>query len=77
VLEQAQIFAQPEFDECEVRLGRGRATGADSDETAAVVEPRVLLAEWANDGDEWVRCIVGDVIATGRPLTEAGLDHAY
>jgi len=40
-------------------------------------DPRVLLAEWANDNDEWVRFIVSDVISTGRPVADATVDTAY
>lgn len=40
-------------------------------------DPRVLLAEWANGGDEWVRFLVGEVIATGRPVATSVVQAAY
>jgi energy-coupling factor transporter ATP-binding protein EcfA2 len=48
-----------------------------SGNTSAVVDPRALLAHWANENDEWVRYIVRQVLTTGRGLTTAGADHAY
>ena len=42
-----------------------------------VVDPRILLAEWANSGDEWVRSIVAEVISTGRPVSDATIAAAY
>ena len=59
---------------------------ADADETAvavteeapaAALDPRVLLATWANDNDEWVRSSVGEVIQGGVALTDAQVDSAY
>lgn len=41
------------------------------------VDPRALLAEWANSNDEWVRLLVSEIIASGRPVGEATVDHAY
>src|SRR4051812_47383310 len=41
------------------------------------LDPRALLAEWANSNDEWVRLIVAEVIATGRSLPDSVLDSAY
>ena len=40
-------------------------------------DPRILLAEWANDNNESVRFIVSDVIASGRPVAEATVETAY
>ncbi|MGL5827871.1 MAG: hypothetical protein ACRCYU_24155, partial [Nocardioides sp.] len=41
------------------------------------VDPRVLLAEWANDGDEWVRLLVSEVVATGRSASADTIEKAY
>ena len=40
-------------------------------------DPRTLLAEWANKSDEWVRLLVAEVIASGRPVDESLIDTAY
>lgn len=44
---------------------------------AALEDPRSVLARWANRGDEWVRYLVGQVLSTGRPVSEADIDYAY
>jgi energy-coupling factor transporter ATP-binding protein EcfA2 len=44
---------------------------------ATAVDPRALLAEWANENDEWVRAVVADVIASGRALAESSVAFAY
>lgn len=41
------------------------------------VDPRVLLAEWANSNDEWVRSLVAEVLTTGRAVTDASIVEAY
>lgn len=41
------------------------------------VDPRSLLADWANANDEWVRLLVAEVIATGRPLGASTIEKAY
>lgn len=38
---------------------------------------RVSLLRWAEPLDGWIRWIVGEVVATGRALGDAGLDEAY
>ena len=49
-----------------------------ADEPApAGVDPRALLTTWANDNDEWVRSIVGDVIQSGAQLTDTQVESAY
>lgn len=59
-----------------------------SDETASTqgeaaspgtppTDPRLLLAEWANGADEWVRLLVGEAIATGRPVALSVIETAY
>lgn len=46
-------------------------------ETSPLADPRAMLAEWANAHDEWVRLLVSDVIATGRPVGAETLEKAY
>lgn len=46
-------------------------------EAPGALDPRVLLSEWANAGDEWVRLLVAEIIATGRPVGESMIDKAY
>lgn len=43
----------------------------------APADPRALLADWANGGDEWVRLLVGEAIATGRPVASSVVAAAY
>lgn len=50
---------------------------AEPEETSTALDPRVLLAEWANANDEWVRLLAAEVIATGRPVGESAIDKAY
>ena len=45
--------------------------------TAQFLDPRALLANWANENDEWVRLLVSEVIATGRPVSTLTIDKAY
>lgn len=41
------------------------------------IDPRALLAEWANDQDEWVRFVTGEVITTGAVLSDTTVETAY
>lgn len=41
------------------------------------VDPRAILAAWANSNDEWVRLLVSEVIATGRPVPATTIEKAY
>ena len=41
------------------------------------IDPRALLADWANTNDEWARLLVSEVIATGRPVDTATIAKAY
>ncbi len=41
------------------------------------LDPRNLLADWANHGDEWVRRIVRLVLATGRAPADADVEGAH
>lgn len=50
---------------------------AEPEETSTALDPRVLLAEWANTNDEWVRLLAAEVIASGRPVGESTIDTAY
>lgn len=50
---------------------------AESTEPAELIDPRAQLAEWANANDEWVRLLVAEVIATGRPVGTSVVDKAY
>lgn len=52
-------------------------TNADDAESTELVDPRAQLAEWANSNDEWVRLIVAEVIATGRPVGASVVEKAY
>lgn len=46
-------------------------------ETPVTVDPRALLAEFANSSDEWVRLLVSEVISTGRAVETSVVDRAY
>ena len=52
-------------------------TSADPEEKSAPVDPRALLADWANSSDEWVRLLVAEVLASGRPVGDSTVDKAY
>jgi hypothetical protein len=52
----------------------------ESESTAVVadeLDPRSLLADWANHSDEWVRRVVRLVLATGRQLSAADIEAAH
>jgi hypothetical protein len=53
--------------------------GATGDKGSAIttLDPRALLAEWANKNDEWVRFVVGEVIQSGKALSNGEIAHAY
>lgn len=42
-----------------------------------MIDPRAQLAEWANANEEWVRLLVAEVIATGRPVEPSVIETAY
>ena len=46
-------------------------------EESTFVDPRSLLADWANANDEWVRLLVSEVITTGRPVGTSMIEKAY
>lgn len=46
-------------------------------EPTAFVDPRAMLADWANANDEWVRLLVSEVIASGRPVEATTIEKAY
>lgn len=52
-------------------------TEAQSSASTELVDPRAQLGEWANANDEWVRLLVAEVIATGRPVGPATIENAY
>jgi hypothetical protein len=53
------------------------AVATTEDEPTNILDPRALLATWANENDEWVRFAASEVIASAGPLTEPQLDSAY
>lgn len=50
---------------------------AEVTEVASGADPRAMLADWANSNDEWVRLLVSEVIATGRPVGATTIATAY
>lgn len=54
-------------------IGSGKAVS----EQSSLVDPRRLLAEWANTKDEWVRLLVAEVLASGRPVGTSTIEKAY
>lgn len=46
-------------------------------ESTELIDPRALLAEWANENDEWVRLLVAEVLAGGRPVGTSVIEAAY
>lgn len=46
-------------------------------EESEFVDPRSLLADWANANDEWVRLLVSEVITTGQSVGTSTLEKAY
>jgi energy-coupling factor transporter ATP-binding protein EcfA2 len=46
-------------------------------ESPTSLDPRALLAKWANGRDEWVRFLAGDVLSTGRPVSDGAVAQAY
>ena len=52
-------------------------TGLEAVEESTFVDPRALLADWANANDEWVRLLVSEVITTGRPVGASTAEKAY
>ena len=45
--------------------------------STAAGDPRVLLADYANGSDEWVRYVVGEVLANGARPSETTIAEAY
>lgn len=45
-----------------------QAVEAATSKASEFIDPRALLADWANANDEWARLLVSEVIATGRPV---------
>lgn len=53
------------------------ADDVDSTKEPEAVDPRVLLADWANSNDEWVRLLVAEVLASGRAVGDSIVETAY
>ncbi|WP_405217772.1 AAA family ATPase [Agrococcus sp. Ld7] len=54
------------------------ADGGNTETKAtALLDPRALLADWANESDEWVRLLVAEVLASGRPAGDSTVETAY
>lgn len=49
----------------------------DSDGGSAGLDPRLALADWANEQDEWIRRIARLVLSSGRQLTKPDIDTVY
>lgn len=52
-------------------------TEVEAASPAGLIDPRAQLAGWANANDEWVRLLVAEVIATGRPVGSSVVEKAY
>lgn len=50
---------------------------SDGVEPVAQLDPRALLATWANSADEWVRLLVAEILASGRLADQAAIQNAY
>ena len=46
-------------------------------EQSSLVNPRGLLAEWANTKDEWVRLLIAEVLASGSSVGTSTIEKAY
>lgn len=55
----------------------GEDTGSAAPEAVGVLDPRALLADWANSNDEWVRLLVAEVLVSARPVGAATVEKAY
>ena len=53
------------------------AADVDWTEDPELVDPRALLADWANSNDEWVRLLVAEVLASGRAVGDSTVEKAY
>ena len=53
------------------------AVEASAELSGVEIDPRTALAHWANRGDEWVRAIVRQVLASSRPLSQESLQAVY
>lgn len=60
-----------------VERGSEGAIMLPSEEETAPIDPRVLLAEWANNNDEWIRLLVSEAITTGRPVDARVIEKVY
>ena len=46
-------------------------------EVTVTVDPSAWLAKWANSNDEWIRLLIAEVIASGRPVGRSTINKAY
>ena len=53
--------------------------GSQAQQSPAPVlsDPRALLARWSNDEAEWVRFLVGEVLATAKAPSDTAIEQAY
>lgn len=52
-------------------------TKAEVPDATTLIDPRALLARWANAHDEWVRLLVSEAITTGRAVGDPTIEKAY
>ena len=52
-------------------------TDSGESHAATAGDPRMLLADFANESDDWVRYLVADVLANGVSAPEAMIADAY
>lgn len=50
---------------------------SSADDASGVTDPRVTLASWANQNDEWLRYLTREIISAARPVPESGINHAH
>lgn len=58
----------------ELMSGQAKVAGNEVDE---LVDPRALLADWANTNEEWVRFLVSEVIASRGRLDDLTIGKIY
>ena len=60
-----------------VPVGPDEQLPGEAEPAITVLDPRALLANWANENDEWVRFLVGEVIQSGKALPDEQIAQAY
>jgi hypothetical protein len=58
-------------------MPKKETSAGDNSPQAVALDPREILAAWANEQDEWVRAIIRRVLSSGRALPEDDLDAVY